>query len=304
MRKKLSLILAFVIALSTLFCFNISAYAKETVELTDSEIKSIVNYELINVVDRVLDSTSDMYFVNDNDNLEIAPDSANSIIKNAVNETVIFKYDTISNYENNNNLYEAFYIAVTDVYNDLLDYYNKEINEGKLSVTPNGTLYETDDDEACVQGGNVNKTVKKVGVYYHFYNTTNSKTQATKYYNGYVKAKKFYDNHKNDTNWRMSDSEFQDIMSGFADDFGDEWAKDLVLFAKESSVVFTQNKMNRDYNVSTKITKKNKNGYGTIVRVNAARSIQVAAQNATMTSANAGDKINSVAYAGPYKLFK
>ena len=102
----------------------------------------------------------------------------------------------------------------------------------------------------------------------------------------------------------MSDSEFNDIMNGFEDDFGNQWAKDLVMFATESSVIFTQNKMNRDRNVSTQITNKNKAGYGTIVRINAARSIQVAAQTSSMTYANAKNDINSASFVGPYKLFK
>ncbi len=300
MKKKISLMLAFIIVLSTFFCFNISAYGQETIELTDTEIECIVNDEFFNVIDEVLYSTSDMYFVNDNGYLEIIPSAADTIISNAVKEIVFEKIDV----SNQNNLIDAFLDKVTIWYNELLDYYNEQIKEGILCVTSNGTLYESSDNEACVQGGNVTKTVRTVGVYYHFYNKTDSKSQSTKYYNGYLKAKKLYDNHKDDPNWRMSDSEFEDIMSGFADDFGDNWAKDLVMFATESSVLFAKNKMNRDYNVSTQITNKNKAGYGTIVRINAARAIQVAAQTSSMTYANAKNDINSANFVGPYKLFK
>lgn len=256
--------------------------------------------EFYNVIDEVLYSTTDMYFVNNDGYLEIIPSAAETIINNAVKEIIFEKIDVA----NQNELVDAFLEKVTIWYNELLDYYNEQIQEGILCVTSNGTLYEASDNESCVQGGNVTKTVRTVGVYYHFYNKTDSKSQSTKYYNGYLKAKKFYDNHKDDSNWRMSDSEFEDIMSGFADDFGDNWAKDLVMFATESSVVFTQNKMNRDRNVSTQITNKNKAGYGTIVRINAARSIQVAAQTSSMTYANAKNDIDSASFVGPYKLFK
>lgn len=300
MKRKISLILAFIIALSTFFCFNLNAYAKEKIELTNSEIMNLVNYEFYDVINEVLYSTSDMYFVNDNGYLEMDLNSSEKIINDAINKVVFEKFDV----SNRTVLIDAFMTKVKIWYNKLLDYYNDQIEEGVLSVTLNGTLYESSDNEACVQGGNVTKTVRTVGVYYHFYNKKDSKSQSSKYYNGYVKAKKFYDDHKDDPNWRMSDSEFEDIMNGFADDFGDEWAKDLVMFATESSVIFTENKMNRDYNVSRQITNKNKSGYGTIVRINAARAIQIAAQTSSMTYANAKKDINSANFVGPYKLFK
>lgn len=38
---------------------------------------------------------------------------------------------------------------------------NEAVESGELAVTPNGTIYETDDDELVVQGGNVDKVQLK-----------------------------------------------------------------------------------------------------------------------------------------------
>lgn len=42
-----------------------------------------------------------------------------------------------------------------------VDYLNKLISSGDLTLTENGTIYETNDDELVVQGGNVNKDIWK-----------------------------------------------------------------------------------------------------------------------------------------------
>lgn len=301
--KRISaMILIIALAISIFSSVNITSYAQETATMNDTEISKLVDNELICVMDEVLNHTNDMYTVNEEGKLIIVPSSAHNIIYAAVKDVVIENLNITLDEESQNNINTAFYTAVTNLYNTLLDYYNEEINKGVLSVTPNGTLYETSDNEACVQGGNINKTIRTVGVYFHFYDESNSAKQATKYYNGYLKAKSYYDKHKNDPNWIMSDDEFEDIMTGMGDEFGENWAAWMLAAALDGSVTFTKYKMNRDYNVQRAI-KNHSIGYGTIVRINAVRSISVSSQFAYMSDSTAKEYIDSIEYSGPYKLF-
>lgn len=302
MKKFSAIFLILAISISIFSSVNVTAYAQETITMTDSEINQLVDNELLSVMDEVLNYTNDMYTVNEDNKLEIIPDSTNSIVNTVVQEVIINQLNVALDEESQQKISTAFYKSITDLYNSLLDYYNEEIESGVLSVTPNGTLYETNDNEACVQGGNINKTIRTVGVYFHFYDESNSAKQATKYYNGYVKAKNYYDKHKNDPNWVMSDKEFEDIMTGMGDEFGENWAAWMLKAALDGSVTFTKYKMNRDYNVQRAI-KNHSIGYGTIVRINAARSISVSSQFAYMSDSTAKQYIDAIEYSGPYKLF-
>lgn len=301
--KRISaMILIIALAISIFSSVNITSYAQETTTMNDTEISELVENELMCVMDEVLNHTNDMYTVNEEGKLIIVPSSAHNIIYAAVKDVVIENLNITLDEESQNNINTAFNTTITNLYNSLLDYYNEEIDKGVLSVTPNGTLYETSDNEACVQGGNINKTVRTVGVYFHFYDESNSAKQSTKYYNGYLKAKSYYDKHKNDPNWIMSDDEFEDIMTGMGDEFGENWAAWMLASALDASVTFTKYKMKRDNSVHNSID-DHRNGYGTIVRINAARSISVGSQQSYMTDSNAKNYINNVNYDGPFKLF-
>ncbi len=55
---------------------------------------------------------------------------------------------------------------------------NEAVENGELTVTPNGTIYETDDEELVVQGGNVNKSTWHWWGFTMYLDHNNAKTMA------------------------------------------------------------------------------------------------------------------------------
>ena len=127
MKKFSAIFLILAIFISIFSSLNVTAYAQETITMTDSEINQLVDNELLSVMDEVLNYTNDMYTVNEDNKLEIIPNSTNSIVNTVVQEFVINQLNVALDEESQQKISTAFYESVTDLYNSLLDYYNEDI---------------------------------------------------------------------------------------------------------------------------------------------------------------------------------
>lgn len=224
------------------------------------------------IIDRISYNSDDFYIV-ENERIKILP----SIITKSIYDYVpTCDSETVDN--------------IINLYQDLEAVYNEMLDNNVIKVTDNGTFYFSTDNEASVQGGNVNKTVIKFGVIYQFIASYKCDERARKYDN----AADIFDDLYYDFE-EISDKTFIDAMGQFADDMYGGFGSALVSVLSQVNSKFSGELASRCSNVADYIYRY-EDPYGVCIRTNAGLTMKVAQQSSGLTYDNVNSKAPNLTY--------